>query len=156
MGWYAHRRGFEQPNRIAHFMAGLLVTACVLLSLFLMVKRSAVTPAPPLTGAAGSPVYAAAEDILLAHGAAPQDTVMVNNPPGYWLASGRPAVTVPYGDEQMLLAAARQYRVRYLVLELAGPWQLQNLYTGKAVSPELEYIASVGSTRLYQVHPGGQ
>ena len=37
---------------------------------------------------------------------------MVANPPGFYLASGNPAIAVPDGDENTLLTVARRYQAR--------------------------------------------
>ncbi len=54
---------------------------------------------------------------LLAWGITPDDIIMVANPPGFYLASGHPAIAVPDGDPSILKEVAQRYNARYLVLE---------------------------------------
>jgi hypothetical protein len=68
-------------------------------------------------------------------GAQSGEAVLVNNAPGYWLASRRPAVVIPDGNEKMLLAVARQFDVRYIVLEISNPPELGNLYQDRGGPP---------------------
>jgi hypothetical protein len=61
---------------------------------------------------------------------APNDTViMVGNPPGFWYHTHRPAVVVPNGDVETLLAAADRYGARYVLLDRNRPAHLAGLYT---------------------------
>lgn len=154
---YARWRRLSNPLGMVNFTAGLVVATCVLLSIVLYTQRvigseTGVWNLPP-----AEQHYAQVEQTLSGLGAEPAAGVLVNNPPGFWLASRRPAIVIPYGDEQMLLAAARQYDIRYLVLEKTNPHQLSNLYHNGPSTPDLEYLAEVGSTRIYRIHqPQGE
>jgi len=100
--------------------------------------------------------YREVESVLRNYGARQDDAVLVNNPPGFWLASGRPAAVIPYGDERTLIAAAQKYHLDYVVLETTNPRQLADLYHGRVSPPELEYLTSVGSTKLFRVREPGE
>jgi hypothetical protein len=149
---YARWRKFPDERPILRFMSVFVVAAAVILSGVLYYQRvSSGLPGESGWGG-GFRHYQLVEAQLIQAGAAASDTVLVNNPPGYWLASGRPAVVIPYGDDSMLYAAAQRYRVRYLVLELTNPWQLAPLYDRREdARSEFEYITSVGTTHLYRV-----
>jgi len=54
---------------------------------------------------------------LQAVGANPQDIVMVTNPPGYYIASGRAAVVSPASELSFVFQSARVYKIRYLILQ---------------------------------------
>lgn len=95
--------------------------------------------------------YQALENELQALGASPEDTVLVNNPPGYYLASGRLSVVIPDGDSQTLLAAARHYFVEYIILEYNHPEGLDDLYESPHSYSELQLIWSNGATHIFQV-----
>ncbi len=153
---YARWRRLNWPQGMVRFMAGLLMVAVLLLSVFLYFQRV-------IGGEPGGPAwsasdrhYRAVEQTLIEYGAQDGDIVLVNNPPGYWVAARRPAVVIPYGDENVLLAAARQFDVRYVVLERTNPRQLAKLYHGQVAPPELEYLTAVGATRLYRVNWPGE
>ncbi len=61
--------------------------------------------------------YNQIKDVLVSDGMTVQSIVMVANPPGFYLASGNPAIAVPDGDEHTLLTVASRYGAKYLVLE---------------------------------------
>jgi hypothetical protein len=152
VGWYARIRRLSWPQGILRFVSVLLVVTGALLTGLLYFQRVVGSEPEAWKWSANSGHYQAIEQTLASLGAAPGDPVLVNNPPGFWLASGRPAVVIPFGDEQMLLAAARQYGIRYLVLETNNAQQLAPLYYGQVNPPELEYLVSVGTTRLYRIN----
>ena len=54
--------------------------------------------------------------------------VAVNNPPGFYNTTGRSAIVIPYGDEQVLRAAVEDYGVEWVVLDRNHPAALQSLY----------------------------
>jgi hypothetical protein len=81
----------------------------------------------------------------------PDEIALVNNPPGYYAATGRSAIPVPEGDLAHLLAAARRYRARYLLLERDHPTGLNALYQEPRDQPGLRYLATIGDTRLFEI-----
>lgn len=149
---YARWRRLGQPQRMVRFMSRLAVVVVALLSGLLYVQRVIGSQPGVITWSASAEHYRAVEKTLLSLGAQPGEAVLVNNPPGYWLASGRPAAVIPDGDEQMLLRVARKFDVRYVVLEVTNPGELGNLYHGRVNPSELKYLTSVGTTRLYQIN----
>jgi hypothetical protein len=72
---------------------------------------------------------------------------MVGNPPGFWYHTHRPAVVVPNGDVETLLAAADRYGARYVLLDRNRPAHLAGLYTGDAPHPRLQPVAAWGERR---------
>lgn len=151
MSAYARWRRLSSPQGMVTFTSGLMVVTCALLSLTLYYQRVIGSETGDWKLPPAEQHYAQVELTLAVLGAAAGDGVLVNNPPGYWLASRRPAAVIPYGDEQMLLAAARQYGIRYLVLEKTNPHQLSSLYHDGPSMPDLEYLAEVGSTKIYRI-----
>ncbi len=146
--WYAQRRKLDTEKRIERFAIVLVIAVLVLMSAGLYLNRVAGDGAQQVAESAEN--YAAIEAELVRLGAQPGDRVMVNNPPGYFLASGRGGVVVPYGDEQMARAAAKEYQVRYLVLGLSNPGQLVDLFTQPGDRQGLHYLTTIGITRIYE------
>jgi hypothetical protein len=65
----------------------------------------------------GEADYPAAEELLLKNGIQDDDIVIVRNAPGYYIGTGRSAISIPYGGEEAILAVADQFDANYLVLE---------------------------------------
>jgi hypothetical protein len=90
--------------------------------------------------------------MFLEHGIGPRDAVIVRNPPGYFIASGRPAVALPFGDEATLLAVAKKFGARYLVIEQDGTFAaIQDLYDEPQGNPAFIYIGEVDEAKLYRI-----
>jgi hypothetical protein len=151
MSRYAQWRKLARPQDMLRFMAALTVITAILLSGGLYAQK-VIGPRPDvMLWDASARHYQSIEKELVQQGAQPGEAVLVNNPPGYWLAGGRPALVIPYGGVDMLLAAARKYDARYLVLEANNPWQLADLFHRRNVPPGLEYLGSVGTTQLFRI-----
>ena len=114
-----------------------------------------------LAGEGGGPVwdqeYIAYNDIniyLREQGMLSQSVVMVANPPGFYLASGNPAIAVPDGDANTLLLVARRFGARYLILEEGStPNGLLPVYNHPASQTGLEYLGEVDGAHTYGIQP---
>ncbi len=87
-----------------------------------------------------------------------EDLIMTIDPPSFYNRSHRRAIMIPTDDITAVLAAARQYRARYLILEFDHPNPLGDLYRGRAVVPGLTRIAGFNDAAgrpvfLFQVTP---
>lgn len=69
--------------------------------------------------------------------------VAVNNPPGFWLASGLPSVVIPDGGEDALWRVARDFGVEWVVLEFNHPVGLNAAYEDPGSLTQFEYIATI-------------
>ncbi len=90
---------------------------------------------------------------LQSTGADPNAIVLVTNPPGYYAATGRPAIAIPDGGPQTLLAVAARYGARYLWLGPHHPDELAALYNAPASVPRLRHLATHGEFHLFEVQP---
>jgi len=97
-------------------------------------------------------IYASVEKKFQENGISPTDVVIVRNPPGYYVRTGRSAVLLPYGDESDLLAVADQFSAYYLVLEKTRSLgDLQALYDDPTGNPAFRYLDTVDEARLYRI-----
>jgi hypothetical protein len=80
---------------------------------------------------------------------------MVNDAPAYYLASGRPAISIPQGNLNTVLTAAREYSARYLVLEIDQVEGESNWYEQPGDRPGFHYLGTEGEARIYQIDGGG-
>ena len=79
------------------------------------------------------------------------DIFLVNNSPGFYVATGRQALSVPNGDVATLLQAARKYGGDYLLLEPNHPAALGDLYAQPGDRPGLRYLNKIGDTQVYLI-----
>ncbi|HUI90259.1 MAG TPA: hypothetical protein VLX61_16185 [Anaerolineales bacterium] len=102
-------------------------------------------------------IYPKVEAVLRQNGVVPADVVMVRNPPGYYLMTGRAAIVIPYGDENSLLDAARRFHARFVAIEAAGAsGPIETIYNEKD-DPSLRFLSQINEpgndTRIFEIQP---
>jgi hypothetical protein len=119
VGWAARRRRWNRQQAQIVFSAAAVMAAMAL---------SVYVAAAKLPGWRGADaVYLQVGAWLDEHDAPDGTIVMVGNPPAFWYHTYRPAVVVPNGDVETLLAVADQYGVGYVVLDRNRPallWEM--------------------------------
>lgn len=133
VAWVAHKRHWNRAQALSVFAAAA-VAAAVVLSTYVALGK--------LPGWRNiDRAYVEAGAWLDAHDVPADAVVMVNNPPGFWYHTRRPAVVVPapVGDVETLLEVADRYEVAYVVL------------VGAASHPRLEPLTAWGETVLYGI-----
>lgn len=94
-------------------------------------------------------VYVNLERDLQELGVDQNEIVMVNNAPGYYVASGRQAISIPTGGLPAIFQVAHRYKADYLLLEkLQG---LTDVYTSPANQPGLEYLATSQDVLIFHI-----
>jgi hypothetical protein len=86
--------------------------------------------------------------------------VCVNNPPGFHLASGLPAVVIPNGDVDSLGAVVEAFGAGWVLLDANHPPELADLYARPDSLPWLDWRATLEDVQgrplyLLQVTPAG-
>ncbi len=152
VAWACRIRRHWRPVRAARVFAGGLLALSALVSGALYARA--------LWGGGTLPpwnerdaLYPQVEAWLAGH-AAPDDRLMVVNPPCYTYFSGRPTLAIPNEPVEVVLAAADRYGVRYLLLEANHPWPLKGLYEGREAHPRLRPLQRWGDATLFAVEGG--
>lgn len=120
--WGVRRRGWSGTNAYVVFSRAMLVMALVLTAGLYVSK---VVSPPGWDSAMESHREIAARLRSLTE---EPGIVMVNDPPGFYLASGLSSVVIPDGDPQALFDAAFRYEVEWIVLDENHPEGLKGLY----------------------------
>src|SRR3990172_8816973 len=92
-------------------------------------------------GGGSQRAHAGAAERLAAPDAHP-GIVAINNPPGFHLASGLPAVVIPDGDAATLRAVVDRFGVSWVILDANHPAGLEALYADPESAAWLELGAS--------------
>lgn len=146
---WARKKGRFTDANAPLFFQGMLVLLAMLMTAYLVNFRVIASG-----WAKDDVIYPAVEETLLEQGIAPQDMVIVRNPPGYYLASNRASVSLPFGDESTILAVAEKFGARYLVLEEGGTFDaIHDLYENPEDHPSFIYLGEVDGARLYRIEP---
>ena len=141
------QRGLFTPQAFTFFRA-MLVMVTAMLTVYLVYTRVIQADWAEFDRS-----YRHAEQILLQNGASPQDAVVVANAPGYFVVSGRSAVTVPAEDPAILQVLSQRFNAHYLILEKTYmPDTFKPVYD----LPQqygLKYIGSFDDVRIFAIPP---
>ena len=144
LSWARSRGHFKDENAPFVFQ-GILVFLAVLMT-FYLVNLRVISKG----WAQDDAVYAEVEKKFQENGISPNDVVIVRNPPGYFISSGRSAIALPFGDESTILAVAEKFDARYLVLEKEGTYDaIRDLYDKPQENPNFILVGEVDGARLY-------
>jgi hypothetical protein len=146
VNWARSRGKFTDRNAPVFFQATLVLLA-ILMTAYLVNFRVISSG-----WARDDTIYPKVEQKLLASGIGPQDIVIVRNPPGYFLAARRESISLPFGDESTILAVAKRFGARYLILEKDGTFDsIKDLYDQPESNPLFTYLGEVDGARLYRI-----
>ena len=143
---FARRRGMFADNAYVVFQ-GMLVVLAVFMTYYLVNLR--------VFGewAEDDGIYGSVEKMFIENGMSPQVAVIVRNPPGYYISSGRPALALPYGNETAILQVAKRYDAGLLVLENTGTLEaIRHLYDDPGGSAAFTYLGEVDEAKLYIIN----
>jgi hypothetical protein len=144
---WARRRGQFTDQNAPHVFQGILVLLAALMT-FYLVNFRVITNG----WAKDDFIYPSVEKMFLDNGINPNDVVIVRNPPGYFIGSGRSSISLPFGDESTILAVAERYNARYLVIEKGGTFEaIQDLYDKPQDNRSFVYLGEVDGARLYRI-----
>ena len=145
--WGSQVRGWNRRTAWKFFSIGLVVLMG-LLTLFVVSER--VLNSEGEEGwSAGYDRYQTVETWLREHGGE-GSIVMVNNPPGFYVAGRRAAIVIPFGNLDTVIAVAYRYGANYLVLEKNTTPQLRPLYEEPQSVPGIIYMAKVGDAQVFR------
>ena len=101
----------------------------------------------------GEAEYPAAEELLLKNGIQDDDVVIVRNAPGYYIGTGRSAISIPYGGEEAILAVADQFDANYLVLESkAALSQIKDLIDNPLNQTNFILLGEINDTYIFKIN----
>ncbi|MFC2028516.1 hypothetical protein ACFLTX_01175 [Chloroflexota bacterium] len=79
-------------------------------------------------------------------------TVIVRNPPGFFLATGLTAIAIPDGDEKTLLRVVDEFDADFLILEPSGfPQSLKKIYNGSPDDKSYKLVDEMNGARLFLI-----
>ena len=79
-----------------------------------------------------------------------QTRVLVNNPPGFYLASGRPALVIPDGDEKTIFEVAKNYDAEVLLLDRNYSLGLKSIYENPSGQKDLIYLETIEGVEIFR------
>jgi hypothetical protein len=141
------KRGIGNDNNRAVFRSALIMVAMILTVYVVYLRLFTLG-----WGEGEDANYPVIEQFLVNNGIKSDDIVIVRNAPGYYLETGRSAISIPYGGEDAILKAADQFKADYLVLEpqaVLNP--IKDLFQNPENSSKFIYLGELDGAHIYRL-----
>jgi hypothetical protein len=149
--WGVKHRGWKGERSGLVFKVSL-ISILSILSLFIFFSKVQGGNPESRLWQAGWNHYAQLEAVIAADFPDKSQVIIVNNPPGYYLASGgRSAIVIPDGGEETLHAVVQRYKAEIIAIDRNIVGGLKHLYENPASNGWIEYLYTTGDTRIYRV-----
>jgi hypothetical protein len=123
------------------------------LSIYAVNVRVIGADAPQPVWNASAERYVGLADRLRELGIGADSIVMVNNPPGFVLASGNPAIVIPNGGVSESLRAGQQFGAAVLLLEANHPAGWDEIYAQPHMLGSLRLVETYEGTHVFFLNP---
>jgi hypothetical protein len=152
IAWGSRVRAWDTVRSNRVFSVGL-VAGVVLLTVVIVYVRVLGGGGSLLWGQENN-AYNQISKVLVSDGMTAQSTVMVANPPGFFLASGNPAIALPDGDVHTLLSVATRYGANFVILEAGSiPVGLNAVYKNPEGWVGLKFLGYMEAARVFLIEP---
>ncbi len=141
------KRGWGNDQTRVIFRSALVMIAMILTVFVVYIRLFG------LGWGEGEENYRAVEHFLAENGIEQNDVVIVRNAPGYYLETGRSAISIPYGGEESILAVSKRFNAQYLVIEPEAALQsIQGLFQDPAGHAHFVYLGDfIDDIRIYRI-----
>jgi len=141
------KRGIGNDNNRVVFRSALIMVAMILTVYVVYLRLFTLG-----WGEGEDANYPVIEQFLVEKGIKNDDIVIVRNAPGYYLETGRSAISIPYGGEQAILDAADQFKADYLVLEPQAVLDpIKDLFQNPENSNKFVYLGELDGAHIYKL-----
>jgi len=145
--WGQRKRNW-QPERAMPVFASLLVLVCMLMTGWFYLQKVVGTGELSSRWGFSHQVYREIDKELVNFEVGPEDLMMVNNPPGFYLATGRPSIVIPGGGVEQAVAAAQKYGAKWMLLG-SEQGNLADLYQNPGQTVGLQFRGLISDLQIY-------
>ena len=151
IAWMVKYREWK-PESLRVFSV-ILVAMSLLLTGAIMWMRALSPMARDQAQNKGVPLYESVEKILLGQENSEKcAAVITSNPPGYFLASQRPAIALPDGNIDTIFEIAERYDAGFLILEEDGVTEgLNPVFDAPAEWKNLIFLAEIEGAKIFVI-----
>ncbi|NPV76886.1 MAG: hypothetical protein HPY59_10995 [Anaerolineae bacterium] len=148
--WFGSRRGWDVPQAIRVFSIGLTLLS-IGLTVFLVQNRVIGSDYLNPLWSRGYDRYRAVDQYFDEINDETESIYMVNNPPGFYIATGRRSIVIPFGSVETVLSVAARYDATFLILEEDTTPQMASFYSTPILYPGLFPLYSGDGFRVYRI-----
>lgn len=145
--WGQRKRNW-QPERAMPVFASLLVLVCMLMTGWFYLQKVVGTGEAAMRWGYSHQVYLEVDKDLENFVENREDLIMVNNPPGFYLATRRPSIVIPGGGVEQAVAAAKKYGAKWMLLG-AEQGNLVELYHQPNQAVDIKFRGTIGDLKLF-------
>lgn len=145
--WGKRKRSW-QPEKSIPVFATLLVVISITLTGWFYLQKVFGTGEPETRWGSHYALYENVSDGMRIQSIDENYLFMVNNPPGFFIATGYSSIVIPGGGIDQTIAAASRYGVDYLILE-EGQENLAELYENPRDIDELQFLTDISGARIF-------
>lgn len=146
--WGVAKRGWQLNRSAKMFIPAIIFLVLLFSGIVYWQKVIGSDPANP----AWDQEHVNYQDIeskLLSSGFKKDQEILIGNPPGYYIATGRPAFVIPDGDLNTLENVAQRYSVEILALDENHPKGLDSFYSQAISQRGFTFLFRVGKYQVY-------
>jgi hypothetical protein len=150
IGWGVRKRGWVQKQATVVFSAGVIFFS-FLLATFAVRSRVIGPDINNPSWGESNRRYSQLEEGLRRAGADANEIVLVNNAPGYFVATGRSAISIPDGDLNTSLLVAERYGATIFIIENNHPPGLDRIYQLPADYAGIDYLTTIDEAHIFRI-----
>jgi hypothetical protein len=141
------KRGIGNDNNRVVFRSALIMVAMILTVYVVYLRLFTLG-----WGEGEDANYPVIDQFLVKNGIENDDIVIVRNAPGYYLETGRSAISIPYGGEDAILKAADQFKADYFVLEPEAVLDpIKDLFKNPENNSKFIYLGELDGAHIYRL-----
>lgn len=149
--WGVRRRNWVRRRSERVFQAGIIVILAMITAFAFYAKVVGPNPGKLLWQSSWLN-YVEIENRIRQDFPDLSQVIVVNNPPGYYLASGgRSSIVIPDGDQETLFGVAEKYGAEIIAIDRNIVEGLRPFYLAPSSTSWLKYLYTVNETNIFRV-----
>lgn len=151
VNWVGRKRNWELDKAIKVFLVGSVGFMILLTAVISLEKLYSPTDGWD-NWSHENDTYSRVDKLIKSAQDTIPPTVIVSNPPGFYLASGLNSIAIPDGNENKTSSVAQYFGATYLILENGSfPVELNNLYSNPDQSTYFELFGRVDDVLVFKI-----
>lgn len=149
--WGVHKRRWKTDRSWKMFGAALVILT-VIFSVMIFTNKVTTGVESGVPWNQTQAIFETIDKELYEFSSDSDGVILVNNPPGYTLATGRPSVMIPTGGDEALIEVSRRYNVRFLLINHERA-DVEAIINNKNVKEHFLFLFVTAGNYVYEFKP---